>query len=124
MITLARVDLPEPFGPISAWVSPCRTTRSMPFRISLSSTFACRPRISRVAPPFSLISHLDQDVVAVDDDAEGLDRLRRRQAPRPPRAQVEGRAVLRALDRAEIGVDLSLVQVVVLVRADRVHGAE
>src|SRR3712207_666622 len=36
MIALASVDLPEPFGPMSAWNSPARTCRSTPFRICLS----------------------------------------------------------------------------------------
>ena len=31
---LASVDLPEPFGPMMAWTSPGRTTRSTPFRRS------------------------------------------------------------------------------------------
>src|SRR3954454_2198121 len=49
MITLARVDLPEPFGPISAWTLPFSTSRSSPRRISLSSTLTCRLRISSSA---------------------------------------------------------------------------
>src|SRR5215217_5275419 len=49
MITFARVDLPEPFGPISAWISPFETSRSRPLRISLSSARTCRLRISRSA---------------------------------------------------------------------------
>ena len=35
MITWDSVDLPDPFGPITAWTSPLRTTRSIPLRISL-----------------------------------------------------------------------------------------
>ena len=31
---LARVDLPEPLGPMRAWISPAWTDRSMPRRIS------------------------------------------------------------------------------------------
>src|SRR3954447_9600650 len=46
MIAFASVDLPEPFGPISAWISPLPTDRSTPFRISLSSALTCRSRIS------------------------------------------------------------------------------
>ncbi len=49
----ARVDLPEPFGPMIAWVSPCFTVRSTPRRISRgppsASTETCRSRISSVA---------------------------------------------------------------------------
>ena len=37
MIALARVDLPEPLGPISAWNSPARTCRSTPLRICFSA---------------------------------------------------------------------------------------
>ena len=36
-IEYARVDLPEPLGPMIAWVSPCRTVRSTPRRISSRS---------------------------------------------------------------------------------------
>ena len=35
MTTFASVDLPEPFGPIRAWISPLPTARSRPLRISL-----------------------------------------------------------------------------------------
>ena len=37
MIAFASVDLPEPFGPIRAWMRPFSTSRSSPLRISLSS---------------------------------------------------------------------------------------
>ena len=40
--TDASVDLPEPFGPMMACTSPAFTSRSMPRRISLPSTEACR----------------------------------------------------------------------------------
>ena len=36
MMALASVDLPEPLGPIRAWISPSRTVRSTPLRICLS----------------------------------------------------------------------------------------
>src|SRR3954453_15659111 len=49
MIVEASVDLPEPLGPISAWLSPLLTSRSTPLRISRSSTRTCRLRISRSA---------------------------------------------------------------------------
>src|SRR5919198_2367287 len=42
MIAFASVDLPEPFGPISAWNSPGRTCRSTPLRICLSAAVTCR----------------------------------------------------------------------------------
>ena len=40
--TDASVDLPEPLGPMMACTSPAFTSRSMPRRISLPSTEACR----------------------------------------------------------------------------------
>src|SRR3954454_4531170 len=49
MIVEASVDLPEPLGPMSAWISPLLTSRSTPLRISRSSTRTCRLRISRSA---------------------------------------------------------------------------
>ena len=45
---LASVLLPEPFGPISAWISPCLTVRLTPRRISLPSTETCRSSIRNV----------------------------------------------------------------------------
>src|SRR3990172_3319554 len=123
MITFASVDLPEPFGPMSAWVSPCITVRSIPFRMSLPSTEAVRPRISSVAASVTVL-HLDQDVVVLRRHRERVDRRRGRQGPRLPRVQVEGRAVLRALDRLVVNVDLALGEVLVSVRADGVDGTE
>src|SRR5829696_3860064 len=49
MTAFARVDLPEPLGPISAWNSPERTCRSTPLRICLSPAETCRFLISRSA---------------------------------------------------------------------------
>ncbi len=43
MTALLRVLLPEPLGPIRAWISPRLTVRSTPLRISFSPTFTCRP---------------------------------------------------------------------------------
>ena len=40
--TDASVDLPEPLGPMMACTSPALTSRSIPLRISLPSTEACR----------------------------------------------------------------------------------
>src|SRR6266516_2784465 len=131
--TLARVDLPDPFGPISAWTSPWRTVRSMPFRISLPSTDPCSPSISRVAASTAVCVcacvsavtvHLDQDVVTFHLHREHLDRHGRRERPGPARLQVERGTVLRALDGPEVHVHLPLVQVGVGVRADRVDGPE
>src|SRR6185436_1778632 len=42
MIAFASVDLPEPFGPISAWNSPARTCRSTPLRICFSPALTWR----------------------------------------------------------------------------------
>ncbi len=49
MIALARVDLPEPFGPISAWMLALSTSRLTPLRICLPSAVTCRLRISSSA---------------------------------------------------------------------------
>src|SRR4051794_16630454 len=49
MMTFASVDLPEPFGPMRAWISPLLTDRSRPLRIFLSPAWTCRLRISRSA---------------------------------------------------------------------------
>src|SRR3954447_10905977 len=53
MIALARVDLPEPFGPISAWMLPLSTSRLTPLRICLPSAVTCRLRISSSANSYS-----------------------------------------------------------------------
>src|SRR5438445_5944019 len=47
MTVSASVLLPEPFGPMIACTSPLRTTRSIPFRISLPSTVTCRSLMTR-----------------------------------------------------------------------------
>src|SRR4051812_5255464 len=47
MTAFARVDLPDPLGPMSAWISPERTWRSTPLRICLSPAETCRFLISR-----------------------------------------------------------------------------
>src|SRR5262249_60634360 len=49
MITRPSVLLPEPFGPMSACVSPRRITRFTPWRIGLPSTPACRFSIFSVS---------------------------------------------------------------------------
>src|SRR5215203_5065989 len=49
MIVLASVDLPDPLGPIRAWISPLETSKSSPLRISLPSALTCRFVISRSA---------------------------------------------------------------------------
>src|SRR6185503_19849388 len=126
MSTFASVDLPEPFGPISAWVSPCFTTRSIPFRIGLPSTDASSFSICSVAGSVisALLWYLDHHVVVLHLGREHLDGLRGPQGPRRARLEVERGSVLGALDRLVLDVDLALVQEVVRVRADRVHHAE
>src|SRR5207245_900730 len=47
MTVSASVLLPEPFGPMIACTSPLRTTRSIPFRISLPSTITWRSLMTR-----------------------------------------------------------------------------
>ncbi len=58
-IEYASVDLPEPFGPMIAWVSPSLMVRSTPLRISLGpssvSTETCRSLISSVAMSVRLL---------------------------------------------------------------------
>src|SRR5262245_47842453 len=102
MITLDRVDFPEPLGPIRAWIWPCSTVRSMPRRISRSPTAACTSWISKVAgavAPFVwlICSHLDQDIIVRHGHGEHVNGLDRRQDDGLSGLQVEGRPVLRAL---------------------------
>src|SRR5438034_11390031 len=56
----ARVLLPEPFGPIMAWISPCLTWKSTPLRIYLPSMVAWRSLMSSwlilQVVPYSAIS--------------------------------------------------------------------
>src|SRR6476659_2025514 len=126
MITFDSVDLPEPLGPISAWISPWRTVRSIPRRISLPSTVACSPRTSRVAGVAFVISssHLDPHVVVVHGYRVAGDRLDRRQPEGPAGIHVEQRPVFRTLDRALVRIHLPLVEEEVLVGAHRVERPE
>src|SRR3954452_20136888 len=137
----ASVDLPEPLGPMIACVSPERTVRSTPRRISLVpcsvSTVTCRSRISRVAMRSVLLAgddgagvagrgvrcaHVDQDDVALDGEREDGARPGRGQAGGLAGAQVEARAVQPALDRAVL--DLALGQRDLGVRAGVVDGVQ
>src|SRR5688572_23611798 len=73
MIAFASVDLPDPFGPIIAWISPERTWRSTPLRICFSPAATCRFLISRSA--------MDLQVgVLSRGRARELDELRQRGA--------------------------------------------
>src|SRR5207248_10594526 len=51
------VDLPDPFGPITAWTSPLSIASETPFRICRPSTLARRSLISKSAN--SLLALLD-----------------------------------------------------------------
>src|SRR3954447_16304902 len=120
MITWDSVDLPDPFGPMTAWTSPDGTVRSTPVRISrpatparspvMTSSLIGRPR-SSACPRAGTVSMIrsqarscgalaHDDVVAVDDHVVhghgpgGGQRLRR------PVQQRERRPVLPALDLA------------------------
>src|SRR6266700_6466530 len=107
MRTLASVDLPDPLGPMIAWISPGRILRSTPFRISLPSTVAWRSSTSRIG---SVIVHsplrqtssvrghgaAQVHIVSLDLDLEGRHGLGSGQAPDRPRAHRELGAVLRA----------------------------
>src|SRR5205823_14606032 len=53
-----RVDLPDPFGPITACTSPLLMARVTPLRISLPSTLARRSRISKSAKLLAPFLHL------------------------------------------------------------------
>src|SRR5665647_3195327 len=120
----ARVDLPEPFGPMIACVSPLRTVRSTPRRIclgpSLVSTLTCRSRISRVDMRLSSEVQgrvdVDQHAVAVQGQGVHGNGPNGRQGQRGAGPQVERRAVQPALDGA--AVDLPVGQRDLAVRAD------
>src|SRR3954466_14469403 len=95
-----------------AWVSPARTVRSTPRRISLTSspspTVTCRSRISRTdtrAPSVAgrereaaVCVGVDVDVLPLHPDRVDVDRLGGRQVGGFAGAQVEARPVQPALD--------------------------
>src|ERR1700674_111913 len=56
------VDLPDPFGPITAWTSPFEMSSDTPFRICRPSTLACKSLISKSANSVLVLLH---DVCAV-----------------------------------------------------------
>src|SRR4029450_13600543 len=89
MIVLASVLLPDPFGPIRAWISPFFTSRVSPFRISLPSTATCRSRMTRSGVSLMSSRSLGRAGRAVT----GLGRrLRSERAPRPVRSDREALA--------------------------------
>src|SRR5215207_1465737 len=95
-----------------AWVSPDRTVRSTPRRISLASspspTVTCRSRISRTDKAFSSVAgrggeavvdrDIDVHVLPVHADRVDIDRLGGREVGGFAGAQVEARPVQPALD--------------------------
>src|SRR4051794_6729063 len=103
MIVEASVDLPEPLGPMRAWISPLLTSRSTPLRISRSSTRTCRLRISRSANGLSYAGLLRDELVK----GGVLQRAHDREAHTGPQklggAGVVGVDLARADDRA-VGV--------------------
>src|SRR5581483_4362709 len=120
-----------------AWVSPSRTVRSTPRRISrwvpapsapptepaLPSTLTCRSRISRVATLELLVSgQRDVDVVAFDLDGVDRHRLGGRQPGGLAGTQVEARPVQPALHR--VVVDLAFGQRDLGVRAHVPQGED
>src|SRR6267143_1086611 len=68
MTVSASVLLPEPFGPMIACTSPLRTTRSIPFRISLPSTVTCRSLMTRSGNGYFLLREIRE--------RHGIERLR------------------------------------------------
>src|SRR5947208_1605342 len=99
MITWAKVDFPEPLGPMTAWTSPDETERVTPRRMSDPSTPARRFVISSVLTS----GDLHQDVVGfhchrIDRHGSGG-----RQRLGLACLEREGAAVLPALDLALLG---------------------
>src|SRR5215213_11577575 len=101
MSVFASVDLPDPFGPISACVSPRFTVRSTPWRISRSSVRTCRFSIwSVMSDGCDLPKGLDQVVqrhlVQGSDDGP-LDAG-------PQKLGGTGRGALAGTDQRAVGV--------------------
>src|SRR5699024_5820726 len=110
----ARVDLPDPLGPMMAWVSPELMVRSTPRRISFSpvsvSTVTCRSRISRVviwlSPREGSVGQGDEHVLALDLHGVYGNGLGGRQAGGLAGVHIEARAVQPALDGLAVQVSL------------------
>src|SRR5438105_4193341 len=110
MTVRASVLLPEPFGPMIACTSQLRTTRSIPFRISLPSTVTCRSLTTRSGNGHFLLREIGEG-----HPVERLRDGRLQLHPHRPRAAVlladavEDRVALRGadlrLDRALQGAD-------------------
>src|SRR6478735_9048588 len=111
MITWDRVDLPEPLGPMTACTSPERTTRSIPWRISLPSTPARRPWITSSDIGCSIVgAEGHEDLAVFDPGPVDGGRSGGGQDIGLARDERERAAVLPALDVAGLGVDLALGQ--------------
>src|SRR5688500_14922571 len=124
MRTWERVDLPAPLGPMTAWTSPLRMTRSTPLRISRPCTDTCRSSMRRVWLGLSLTVDHQSQLAVVDDDVVDRRRPRRRKGQCFARLEAEHGAVLPALDRALVGVDLAFGERVVGVCAGVADGIE
>src|SRR6266850_3968893 len=75
MRAFASVLLPDPFGPMRAWISPLFTVSVSPLRIGLPSTAMWRLRISSVGlliRSFRSLRHLDLDREALTASARLL----------------------------------------------------
>src|ERR1700750_1535157 len=84
------------------------------------------PRSSASTAGVAMSVDLQSDVVVLDPDGEGLDRLEGGERLRAAAGEVEEGTVARALDRAGGRVELALGERPVVVRAavlDRVEGA-
>ena len=49
MMANPSVLLPEPLGPIRAWISPRRIERLTPFKIGLPATWTCKSLIAKTS---------------------------------------------------------------------------
>src|SRR5512142_3351542 len=56
-----KVVLPAPFGPITAWVSPSRTSKSMPSEARSAPKFFVNPLTSSIAPEDPGEAALEED---------------------------------------------------------------
>src|SRR5579875_405101 len=126
MRTWARVDLPEPLGPMTACTSPLSTSRSIPRRISwpgMPPRSPCtRSRLTRETPRRSREHHLH--LVALEDDLVHGNGLGGREGESLAGLQGEGAAVLPALDLLVLGVHLALRKRVVGMAAPVADGVE
>src|ERR687896_197976 len=120
----ASVDLPEPLGPISAWISPLSSDRSSPLRISRPSTSTWRSSmykswsVTSTSPLYdSRFRHGDLDEVTFHYDVVRRHGTRRREYPNGAVHYVETRPVQRAFHLEQLGVELTIGEIGLLVRA-------